>query len=161
MRRTEQSVPCLSYLGFLLPVELDAVYSNKHRLVSTASREMSGSEYQMAWKAVVNEGQQGDDKLLTLVCFAGYGGQYCAGTLTPIAFSQSMSGVVKPGEWSYFSLDLTSPTSRQQPLTINFNNDAGQGILLASFNNFPSLLSANFTFRHVSCSIFTARHLYR
>lgn len=56
-------------------------------------------------------------------------------------------GNLRPGAWSFFSLDLTSAQARRQPLALDFNNDAGQGIVIASFGTYPSLLTANFTFR--------------
>ena len=77
----------------------------------------------------------------------GSGGEFCDGTLAPIKFSEGVSGTLQPGVWSYYSLDLTNPANRQQALTVEFSNNAGQGIILASFGNYPTLLNANFTFR--------------
>lgn len=78
---------------------------------------------------------------------AGYGGNYCDGPLTTLTFSNAATGVLQPGNWAYFRLDLSTRDARAKPLTVRFDNSAGQSIVLASFDYFPTLLSNNFTFR--------------
>ena len=77
----------------------------------------------------------------------GFGGKFCDGPLTPLSFSNTATGVLQPGSWAYFRLDLTDRESRTKPLTVRFDNSAGQSIVLASFSFFPTLLNNNFTFR--------------
>lgn len=77
----------------------------------------------------------------------GFGGKFCDGPLTPLSFSNTATGVLQPGSWAYFRLDLTNRESRTKPLTVRFDNSAGQSIVLASFSFFPTLLNNNFTFR--------------
>ena len=62
-------------------------------------------------------------------------------------FAQSFIGVLQPGAWAYYTLDLTSSESRDKPLTVEFDNNAGQSIVLGSFDSYPTLLDTNFTFR--------------
>ncbi len=78
------------------------------------------------------------------------GGKYCSGTLDVLFFGQGKSGALRPGSWAYYSLDLTSSQARKDPLELDFSNDGGQGIVIASFGTYPTLLTANFTFRCVS-----------
>jgi hypothetical protein len=77
----------------------------------------------------------------------GLGGRYCDGPLIPLSFANAATGTLLPGTWNYFALDLSSQSSRSTPITVEFDNNNGQSIVLASFSTFPTLLSNNFTFR--------------
>lgn len=83
----------------------------------------------------------------TCKCISGFGGRYCDGSLIPLAFSNAAMSTLQPGSWDYFALDLSSQNSRSLPITVEFDNNNGQSIVLASFNTFPTLLNNNFTFR--------------
>ncbi|KAG0602873.1 hypothetical protein M758_10G048100 [Ceratodon purpureus] len=71
-------------------------------------------------------------------CEPGYGGQYCAGSLSPASAVNKYSGKLAPGGWAYINMSIDQ-MSEDIDVSISFRSDSGHPILLAQQNRFPTL----------------------
>ena len=72
----------------------------------------------------------------------GFTGAYCDGTEAPLSLKQPVQGVLAPGEWAYFTLELAEADAmwKHNGIELDFVANGGHPVLLAKQGAYPTLL---------------------
>jgi len=81
-------------------------------------------------------------------CAEGYAGSMCEGRLESLGINKRMSGVLWPGQWIFFELDLNgaSNSALSSGLFIHLSKNGGYPVLVSKKDTIPSLLDNEFIF---------------
>ena len=72
----------------------------------------------------------------------GFTGPYCDGTEAELALKQPVQGVLDPGQWAYYTLELAAVDQmwQQNGIELDFVANGGHPVLLAKQGAYPTLL---------------------
>ncbi|CAM6060271.1 unnamed protein product [Sphagnum tenellum] len=85
-------------------------------------------------------------------CEPGYGGSFCEGSLRPAKPKETLSGQLQPGDLAYITLNKSEIHISGINISVQFNYNGGNPILLAQQSQFPTLTDYDLKFSNGNLS---------
>lgn len=105
----------------------------------------------------MHEGIISADKLL----YPGFGGLFCEGTQQTQIIGQQSHGIVEPGQWAYFTLNLDhkDPTWQGGLAVAFLTTNGGHPVVLQKYGGVPTLQDCDNVLRYGSKSTYKCTQL--